>query len=215
MSSLQTSPACLPASRITKAEINELPLYAYEGTVHLVKSAEGVAASLEALEGTAVVGFDTESRPTFKKGDSFPPTVVQVASDQAVYVYQLLHIGGLAALLPLLEDPAVAKVGVALHDDIKRLQELEDFEAAGFVDIASVTRQLGILNTGLRSLTALTLGVRISKSAQLSNWARPELTAKQVSYAATDAWVSREVYLRACEWEAAGLSAVEPPVKAS
>lgn len=146
------------------------------------------------LKDKQVLGFDTESRPSFRKGESYLPSVVQFATDSAAYIVQLERVGGLDGVIPLLEDPALLKVGVALRDDVKRLQAITPFAPAGFTDLSEMTQALGIENTGLRSLAALFLQVRISKSAQVTNWARNSLTIKQIYYAATDAWISRQLY---------------------
>lgn len=149
---------------------------------------------VETLKDKGVLGFDTESRPSFRKGENYLPSVVQFATGTDAYIVQLESVGGLQGILPLLEDPSLLKVGVALRDDVKRLQALTPFKPAGFTDVSEMTQALGIENTGLRSLAALFLHVRISKSAQVTNWARNSLTAKQIYYAATDAWISHQLY---------------------
>ena len=185
--------ADLPAT-ISKAEINEIPLVRFTERVHLVTTSAAVQLAVRKLSQEEVLGFDTESRPAFKKGQSFPVSLLQLAGSEGTYLFQLNRIGSLAPLLPLLENPHVLKAGVALHDDVRRLRELTPFEAGGFVEVSDLTRELGIENTGLRPLAALLLGFRISKNAQLTNWAKSRLNRKQVIYAATDAWVSRELY---------------------
>lgn len=185
--------------KITKEEINELPLQAYEGPVQLVETDEQLAAMIGTLSTETLLGFDIETRPCFRKGQSFPAATLQLAGESDVYVVQLLKLGDISPIAALLENPEILKVGVAIQDDIRKLQETLPFQPRGFVEIATLTQRSGILNTGLRSLAAILLNFRISKRAQVSNWARPDLTAAQVQYAATDAWVSRLLYLRALE----------------
>ena len=137
-----------------------------------------------------MLGFDTETRPTFKRGQTFPPSLLQLASPHTVFLFQLGKLQQRDALRALLGNPRISKVGVAVHDDILKLQELVDFQAAGFLDLSTFTRKNGIVNTGLRNLVALFLGFRISKAAQVTNWSKSMLTEAQITYAATDAWVS-------------------------
>lgn len=181
--------------KISKEDINKLPLAKYGGIIHLITTPIAAKYAVRRLSREKILGFDTESRPSFRKGDNFLPSLVQLASQDEVYLFQLGRIGGLRELRQIFADPAIYKVGVALHDDIKRLKAIEDFAEAGFVEISSITREQSIGNTGLRSLAALLLGIRISKGAQVSNWARLQLTHAQMLYAATDAWVSRELYM--------------------
>ena len=183
-------------SSITKEEINALPLFRYEGAVELVGSQGAMLAAVAELRGETLLGFDTETRPSFKRGQNYPTALLQLAGEHKVFLFQLLQLPTLAPLAALMADPAILKVGVAIRDDIKKLRESEDFEPAGFVELADITQKAGVVNTGLRSLAGIFMGVRISKGAQVSNWSRADLSEAQVAYAATDAWISREVYLR-------------------
>ncbi|MFO7724007.1 MAG: 3'-5' exonuclease [Oceanipulchritudo sp.] len=175
--------------------MNSLPLEAYEGPVALVDSPSSLAAALRELRKEYVLGFDTESRPAFKKGQNYQASLIQLAGESRVWLFQIKKLPSLDELWDLLADGNIIKAGVAIADDIKKLKDLQDFQPRGFVEIADLTQQAGILNTGLRSLAGLLLNFRISKRAQVSNWARSELSEAQVQYAATDAWVSRRLYL--------------------
>jgi len=185
---------------ITKEEINSLPLVRFEGPVHVVSPDADIPAVVAELKKHPVLGFDTETRPSFKKGVSYPPALVQFSSEDEAWILRLdgdapLH----PALIELFEDPSILKVGVALHDDIKHLQEVTDYNAQGFIDVASLAHDHGIKKRGLRNMTGIFLEFRLSKSAQLSNWAQDDLTQAQISYAATDAWVSLLLYNKFCE----------------
>ncbi|MCC5834548.1 MAG: 3'-5' exonuclease domain-containing protein 2 [Opitutales bacterium] len=180
--------------RIDKETINKLPLKTYEGPIILAEDQAAMEAAVADLRKEAILGFDTESRPAFKKGENYGVSLLQLAGTRAVYLFQLSRYQDLVPLFQLLEDPAIVKAGVAIHDDIRKLNELHPFTAAGFIEIADITQKSGIVNTGLRSLTAFFLGFRISKRAQVSNWARQKLTPAQIQYAATDAWTSRRLY---------------------
>ncbi len=180
----------------SKDEINQLPLQRYEGPIHLIRSENELELALETLEKVPLIGFDTETRPAFKKNQSYLPSLLQLATSDAVYVIQLQGSSFSEALRHLLSNPAVIKAGIAVQDDLAGLKKLAPFEEAGFIDLGQVTRRLGIKTNGLRNLSANFLGARISKQSQRSNWGRWDLSTKQINYAATDAWASREIYLR-------------------
>jgi ribonuclease D len=183
--------------RISKAEINELPLIAWEGEIQILESVEEMEAAAAILVNESHLGFDTETRPSFKKGDYYPPALIQLATEQCVYLFRISETETFDPLLPILESPDILKTGVAIKDDVKELRAMEDFTPNGFVEIADITVKLGYENRGLRALAGLLLQGRISKAAQVTNWARPKLDNKQVRYAATDAWISREIYRQA------------------
>ena len=179
---------------LSKEEINLLPLQAWEGPVVLVQNEDTLAAALEDMWKENVLGFDTETRPTFTKGKVCRPALIQLATAETVYLLQLTRIPFSDNLAELLSSPRVLKVGVAIHDDMKALARIHAFRADGVVDLAAMARARGIQAQGLRTLSANLLGFRISKSAQCSNWENRELTPQQIKYAATDAWVGRELY---------------------
>jgi len=190
----------IPISKsITAGEIAKLPLFKYQGEVRMVTSKETLREALLELKDEKALGFDTESRPAFRKGVSYDPSLIQLASSSKVFIFQLCFFEGLKVLVPLLTNPKVLKVGIAIQDDLMRLRQIEHFEEAGFVEITNISEKLGITNKGLRGLVGLLLGYRISKGAQLSNWARKTLTEEQIKYAATDARMSREIYFKLME----------------
>ena len=183
--------------KISKAEINDLPLIAWEGEIQIVESVEKMEAVAATLANEIHLGFDTETRPSFKKGDYYPPALIQLATKHCVYLFRISETETFDPLLPILESPHILKTGVAIKDDVKELRAMEDFTPNGFIEIADITVRLGYENRGLRALAGLLLQGRISKAAQVTNWARPKLDNKQVRYAATDAWISREIYRQA------------------
>ena len=180
----------------SKEEINDLPIRRYEGPVEVIRTQEELDKAMERLRGQAVLGFDTESRPSFRKGKYYPPSLVQLATADRVYIIQLTWLPLNDTLAGLLGAPDVLKVGAAIHDDIKELQKLHDFTPDGIVDLGDMAKDLGLETRGLRSLAANILGVRISKAARCSNWAGKKLQNQQIVYAATDAWIGRELFLR-------------------
>lgn len=181
---------------ISKSEINELAMRQYSGPIHLIRTPEEAGEAASRLQGESLLGFDTETRPAFRRGESYRPSLLQLATADAAYLFQLKTTGLPPELRAILAQPSIAKAGVAIRDDLIELRKLGDFEPAGFVELAHCAKRAGIKNLGLRGLGALLLGFRISKREQVSNWARRELSASQITYAATDAWVGREIYLQ-------------------
>jgi ribonuclease D len=179
---------------LSPEQINLLPMRWHEGPVHLVQDEDSLEAAIPLLRSADVLGFDIEVRPAFKKGQNYPPSLLQLADAHAVFIFMLSEIGLPESIRAILADPAVIKAGVAPGQDIRKLNEMAPFRAAGFVDLSELARRACLHHYGLRGMAATLLGFRISKSAQRSNWARATLTPDQVRYAATDAWVSRELY---------------------
>jgi len=192
-------------TRMSKAEISARPMLAYRGPIRLIQSQEELTHAVKQLEKETVLGFDTETRPTFRPHQSYPPAVLQLAGKKIVYLYQLKQRRFPKALRQILANPQVVKAGVALDRDIIELQQLASFEPAGFVDLGDLAKEIGIQNHGLRGLAAVLLGFRISKRCQTSNWSHHTLTQAQIRYAATDAWVGRELYFRLQKLKEAGI----------
>ena len=183
------------APTLSKLDINLLPLKKYEGVVEIISSDQRLMSVLPDLKAERVLGFDIEVRPTFKSGDHFPPALVQMAGRNKVFLVQLKKLHSLLPLAALFADAQPIKAGVAVSGDIEKLHEVMRFAPAGFVDLGKLAAKKGIKAMGVRTLAAQLLGLRISKGAQCSNWERSELTPAQVLYAATDAWVCREIFL--------------------
>ena len=181
--------------KLSRDEINSLNIRAYQGPVELVQSHEHMLSAVQKLRNEHLLGFDTETRPAFIRGVSYPTALVQLAASNCVYIFQLRLLGDLGELFSVLAGGKIIKAGVAISDDVKALRTLSDFDPAGFVDIGICARKCGLQHHGLRGLTALFLGFRITKSSQRYNWALPGLSQSAISYAATDAWVGRELYL--------------------
>jgi ribonuclease D len=181
--------------RMSKDEINGYPIKRWRGRINVVRNRDELSAAMDRLEGQSLLGFDTETRPAYKKGESYLPSLLQLASDDEVFIFQLKHLGLAGPLRTILADPAIIKAGVSLDYDILELKKLALFKAAGFMDLGKLARKAGIKNHGLRGLAAVLLGIRIAKGAQTSNWSKDVLTPQQIQYAATDAWVGRRLYL--------------------
>lgn len=146
------------------------------------------------------MGFDTETKVDVEKGhnDGYPPSLIQIATNDCVYLYRTCVTHTLEPFLEFMESSSIIKTGVGVERDAEELcKRYESFTPGGFRDVVTLTSPMGYENKGLNALSALILGGRISKREQCSNWARKELNAKQIRYAATDAWVSREIYVKA------------------
>lgn len=179
---------------ISAEEINLLPLKAYTGKVHVVTEEKNLKKVAAELSRYKVIGFDTETRPSFKKGQSYKVALLQLAVPDKVYLIRTHHTGLSKDITALFQDPEITKAGVAIRDDIKALQGITPFVPVSFVELASMARAVGLQVESVKKLAALLLGFRISKSAQTSNWEAPTLTEKQIEYAATDAWVCLQLY---------------------
>lgn len=180
-------------------EIHALPLVTCPLAIHFIREPHAVHEAARELAKERLLGFDTETRPTFQKGDVHPPALLQLAGSQAVYIFRLLDLGLPHELQHILADPAIIKAGVAVGRDLAELKSLARFEPAGFVDLGTVARENNLQHHGLRGMAALLLGCRVSKGARLTNWSRANLPDLALTYAATDAWIGRRLYETLCE----------------
>lgn len=181
---------------ISREEMAALPIRRYEGEVCLVATRAQLGQALDDLRGESAVGFDTETRPAFRKGESHLPCLVQTATARAVYLFQLARMDFSVQITELMGSPGITKAGVSIADDLRQLKLVFPFEQRSVLDIGDVAYMHGLKQTGLRNLAGMFLGFRIPKGTRTSNWAAPRLSAQQVNYAATDAWACRELYLR-------------------
>ena len=181
--------------RLGKEHVKTLPVRAFDGKIHLITEIKDVRDAIKTLRKYPVLGFDTETRPTFRKGVQHNVSLLQLSTSKEAFLFRLNHLGFPNELVALLEDSTILKVGVAVLDDVRGLQKLSNFKADGFIELSDIAGGLGIVTCGLRNLAAIFLGVRITKKAQLTNWERPLINSKQILYAATDAWICLEMYL--------------------
>jgi len=179
---------------ISTDEIRALPLSSFKGEIIIIDQEESVAEALEMLKGYDVLGFDTETRPAFKKGVFHNVALLQLAAGDKAFIFRLNKTGLPAPLASLLSNRNIVKAGAAIRDDIKSLQKLRRFQPAGFIELQDMVKQYDITDCGLRKLAGIILGIQISKTQQVSNWEREVLSEAQLVYAATDAWVCHEIY---------------------
>ena len=181
---------------MSREELAQLAIRRYEGTIRLVASAQDLEQAIHGIRGEQVVGLDTETKPTFRKGQFHLPCLVQIATASVVYLFQLQRMDFSDTLVEVLESPTIIKAGIGLADDLLNLKKVFPFEPRNILDLSRVARKQGIKRSGVRNLAGQLLGFRITKGCSTSNWANPRLTPKQIAYAATDAWVVRELFLR-------------------
>lgn len=164
----------------------------------IVDSSYKSSKALGYLAGETLLGFDTETRPTFVSNNGKPhrTSLLQLATDNMVFLFRLPFCGINSGLMGLLSNQEVTKVGVAVRDDIKGLLTYRSFSPAGFIDLQSMAEPLGVKEKSLRKLAAIFLTLRLSKGQQLSNWDKRVLSSAQQKYAALDAWACREIYLK-------------------
>ena len=183
-----------PKTNITAEELNQLPLRAFSGKVTLITDASKLASAVKEIEKHDVLGFDTETRPSFKRGQSFKVALLQLAVPNKVFLFRIHQTGLPDEITSIFENSDIIKAGVAIHDDIKALQKINKFQPVSFIELSTMAKASGLQVESVKKLAGLLLGFRISKSAQTSNWEAPSLTDKQIEYAATDAWVCLEIY---------------------
>lgn len=184
------------ASNIDKSELEELPLDHYTGEIDLIYDPQKVAACIDAVTQYSYVGFDTETKPVFRKGKYNYVSLVQIAIPGKVYLIRINETGITDELVSFFENENILKLGIAQRRDIVDLNNVRKFKAAGFVNLDEEVSRIGIESNGLRKLAGIILGIKVSKSAQISNWEAPKLSKKQRIYAATDAWVCLKMYER-------------------
>ena len=181
-------------AKLSKNEINALPLIQYEGDIEILTSKDNIQAAINDLKYYDLIGFDTETKPTFVKGPLNPPSIMQLACDDKVYIFQFDNDEIFKQLSLILSNKNITKCGVSVDRDLIELMYLSPFDPISFVDLGNVARENEIPHHGLRGLVALFLKHRISKGSQTSDWSRISLSNSQISYAATDAWVSLELF---------------------
>ena len=190
--------------QITKEEINQLPLQRYEGKIVVVTDPEKQANALAEVSQHSVVGFDTETKPAFKKGVRHEVALLQLAVPDKVFLIRLNRTGLSSEVARFFADENITKVGISIRDDIKHLARLASkqritFDPKNILELNDVAKSLKIEHAGVKKLTAIFLKFRVSKAQQTSNWENEKLTEAQLRYAATDAWVCLEIYQKLVE----------------
>ena len=179
---------------ISVEELSECELSWFKGEIVLVDEIRTFREVFPRLLGEGLLGFDTETKPTFRKGRKNKVSLIQLSTGTLACLFRINKLGLPDELINILSDPGVIKAGVAVHDDIKFLKGVKKFDPSGFVDLQGFVKDFGIQSSGLKKLAAIVLGFRISKRQQVTDWEAEQLTEAQQVYAATDAWVCHQIY---------------------
>ena len=181
---------------IAKEEINLLELDKYNGETILVNTDAELEKACTEIEKCTIIGIDTETKPSFKKGQMNTVALLQIATDKKAYIVRLKKVKMSQRLADIFANEAIKKIGIAIFDDLKDLKKIIPFTDKSVVDLNLLAPKLGFESIGAKKLSALVLGIRISKRQQVSNWELEKLSQAQIDYAATDAWICREIYLK-------------------
>lgn len=183
-------------SSVLPEEIEGLELAAFGGKITVIdKTGPEFRHAISYLRRQKVIGFDTESRPCFTPAQpKSGVALLQLSGPKEAFLFRIKHLGMDKSLCSILSSEKIVKVGAAVHDDIRGLQKYREFEAKNFIDLQKIVWEYGIKDKSVKKMSAIILGVRISKTQQLSNWEAEILSESQQLYAATDAWVCREMY---------------------
>ena len=179
---------------ISKEEVAMMPTVKFGGAITLIDNPADVAPAIEYLRQADIVGFDTETKPNFRRGVANKVSLIQVSTDDRSFLFRLNKLGFTPEIKDFLECDDVLKVGLSLKDDFHSLRRVGQFNQANFVELQEMVRRFGIRDSSLRKVYAIIFGERISKAQRLSNWEAPTLTVAQMVYASIDAWACQRIY---------------------
>ena len=181
--------------KISNEELEVLPTAVCKGDIYVLSSSDNQDEAAAYLSSCSVIGFDTETRPSFKKGVINPVALLQLSGADRTYLFRVDRMKLSNKIVKLLRSKSIIKVGVDIRDDIKKIQEQVAFKPENFVDLQKIVSQYNIEEMSLRKISGIVLGGKVSKAQRLSNWSASKLTDHQIKYAATDSWISREIYM--------------------
>ena len=179
---------------ISKQQLAALPPAHFSGSITVIDSPSDVESAVMRLREADLIGFDTETRPSFKKGQSYNVALLQLSASDACFLFRLNRIGMPEPLKALLEDASKMKVGLSIHDDFRNLKKAYDFEPAGFVELQTFVTKWNIIDKSLSKIYGILFGQRLSKSQRLSNWETEQLAESQQHYAALDALACIQIF---------------------
>lgn len=179
---------------ISKQQLAELPVAHFEGRISVVDHLEQVADAIADLRTSSIIGFDTETRPSFTKGQLNNVSLIQLSAEKVCYLFRLNKVGMPDELKALLEDPDIQKIGLSLHDDFLNLGRICTLSPSGFIDLQNYVKDFHIADNSLSKIYGIVFGKRITKGQRLTNWEATELTPSQQAYAALDAQACLQIY---------------------
>ena len=179
---------------ISKDKLATLPAAEYSAGIVVIDTLEKIPEAISSLRKFSILGFDTETRPSFKKGVIYNVSLIQIASPEGCFLFRTNKIGFPAELMEILADPSILKVGVSIHDDFHNLRKIAEIDPASFIDLQHYVKQFKIADNSLSRIYAILFGQRISKGQRLTNWEAPELSESQQKYAALDAGACLSIY---------------------
>lgn len=179
---------------ISKAQLSELPIVSYSGHISVIDTEEAAKSALFFLNNQKIVGFDTETRPSFRKGKSNKVSLIQISTINHSFLFRINKLGFTNELKDFIENPNITKIGLSLKDDFAVLRKIASFEPKGFIELQSFVKNYYITDCSLQKIYAIIFNERISKSQRLSNWEADVLSAGQQTYASIDAWACLRIY---------------------
>lgn len=180
---------------IDKKCVAEMPNVTFAGAITVIERAEEVADAVSFLRRHDVVGFDTETKPNFRKGMTNRVSLIQVSTEDHSFLFRINKMGFTPELKEFMECEDVVKVGLSLKDDFHMLHQVGEFEPRSFVELQEMVKSYHIADASLQKIYAILFGHRISKGQRLTNWEAPTLTEPQMIYASIDAWACRHIYM--------------------
>lgn len=181
-------------SKFDKEAIHELPQVLFTGRIIVITSEKKAEKAVDFLLKQSILGVDTETRPVFRKGQSYKVSLLQVATHDTCFLFRLNILGITPSIKRLLENKETKMIGLSWHDDLLALHKRSDFKKGNFIDLQDIIGDLGIKDLSLQKLYANLFRQKISKRQRLTNWNNETLSEKQKQYAATDAWACIQLY---------------------
>lgn len=182
------------AGDITREELNKLPVFHFDQRISVIDDYRSLKEAVNRISQCNILGFDTETKPSFAKGKSNPVALLQLACHNEAFLIRINKVGLPGQITDILQNPAIIKAGVAIRDDLKLLQKTKPFMPNGFVELQTYVKDFGIQANSIKKISGIVLQVRVSKNQQLSDWQADILSGSQLKYAATDAWVCYQIY---------------------
>lgn len=179
---------------ISKEQLSNLPTVIYPGKIVVINTADDAKAAIEHIMRFPVLGFDTETRPSFKKGQVHKVALIQISTGDECFLFRINKFGLTDDLIDLFENKDILKIGLSLKDDYNAIQKSREFHHENFIDLQTFAKDFGIIDRSLQRMYAIIFNQRISKGQRLTNWAAEELTEPQQMYAAIDAWACLKIY---------------------